>query len=68
VVRRLCDLENLKNEEAMARVGPQRHRKKKINSLLVQLMALFQVPRLLVSNKQLILNDELENGMVCELL
>jgi hypothetical protein len=23
----LCDLENLKNEEAMTRVGPQRHRK-----------------------------------------
>ena len=27
-----CDLENLKNEEAMTRVGSQRHRKKK-NSL-----------------------------------
>jgi hypothetical protein len=25
----LCDLENLKNEEAMTRVGSQRHRKKK---------------------------------------
>ena len=25
----VCDLGNLKNEEAMARVGPQRHRKKK---------------------------------------
>ena len=25
----VCDLENLKNEEAMARVGPQRHRQKK---------------------------------------
>jgi hypothetical protein len=24
----LCDLENLKNEEAMTRVGSQRHRKK----------------------------------------
>ena len=27
-----CDLENLKNEEAMTRVGSQRHRKKKIPS------------------------------------
>jgi len=26
----VCDLENLKNEEAMTRVGSQRHRKKKI--------------------------------------
>jgi hypothetical protein len=25
----VCDLENLKNEEAMTRVGPQHHRKKK---------------------------------------
>ena len=24
----MCDLENLKNEEAMVRVGPQRHREK----------------------------------------
>jgi len=24
----MCDLENLKNEEAMTRVGAQRHRKK----------------------------------------
>jgi len=27
----VCDLENLKNEEAMTRVGSQRHRKKQIN-------------------------------------
>ena len=27
----VCDLENLKNEEAMTRVGSQRHRKKKLN-------------------------------------
>jgi len=26
----VCDLENLKNEEAMTRVGSQRYRKKKI--------------------------------------
>jgi hypothetical protein len=26
----VCDLENLKNEEAMTRVGSQRHREKKI--------------------------------------
>ena len=26
----VCDLENLKNEEAMTRVGLQRHRKKKL--------------------------------------
>ena len=26
----VCDLENLKNEEAMTRVGSQRHSKKKI--------------------------------------
>jgi len=26
----VCDLENLKNEEAMTRVGSQRHRKKKV--------------------------------------
>jgi len=26
----VCDKENLKIEEAMARVGPQRHRKKKL--------------------------------------
>jgi len=25
----VCDLETLKNEEALARVGPQRYRKKK---------------------------------------
>jgi len=25
----VCDLENLKNEEAMTRVGSQRHRKKR---------------------------------------
>jgi hypothetical protein len=25
----MCDLENLKNEEAMTRVGSQRHNKKK---------------------------------------
>ena len=30
----VCDLENLKNEEAMTRVGSQRHRKKK--SIFVQ--------------------------------
>ena len=29
----LCDLENLKNEEAMAHVGPQRHKKKKVMNL-----------------------------------
>jgi len=28
----VCDLENLKNEEAMTRVGSQRHRKKKIST------------------------------------
>ena len=27
----VCDLENLKNEEAMTRVGSQRHSKKKLN-------------------------------------
>jgi hypothetical protein len=27
----VCDLENLKNEEAMTRVGSQRHSKKKNN-------------------------------------
>jgi hypothetical protein len=27
----VCDLENLKNEEAMTRVGSQRHSKKSIN-------------------------------------
>jgi hypothetical protein len=27
----VCDLENLKNEEAMTRVGSQRHSKKKKN-------------------------------------
>jgi len=30
----VCDLENLKNEEAMTRVGSQRHRKKKIHTQL----------------------------------
>jgi len=30
VVRRCVWSKNLKNEEAMARVGPQRHRKKKL--------------------------------------
>ena len=30
----VCDLRNLKNEEAMTRVGSQRHRKKKIRHLL----------------------------------
>jgi hypothetical protein len=29
----VCDLENLKNEEAMARVGSQRHRKKILSYL-----------------------------------
>jgi len=29
----VCDLENLKNEEAMTRVGSQRHRKKKVNAI-----------------------------------
>jgi hypothetical protein len=28
----VCDLENLKNEEAMTRVGSQRHSKKKENN------------------------------------
>ena len=28
----VCDLENLKNEEAMTRVGSQRHQKKKTNT------------------------------------
>ena len=32
----VCDLENLKNEEAMTRVGSQRHRKKKVLSCSVQ--------------------------------
>jgi len=27
----VCDKENLKNEEAMTRVGSQRHRKKNVN-------------------------------------
>jgi len=27
----VCDLENLKNEEAMTRVGSQRHKKKSMN-------------------------------------
>jgi len=30
----MCDLENLKNEEAMTRVGSQRHKKKNNNLLL----------------------------------
>jgi len=29
----VCDLENLKNEEAMTSVGSQRHRKKQLNLL-----------------------------------
>jgi hypothetical protein len=31
----VCDLENLKNEEAMTRVGSQRHRKKKNKRVLL---------------------------------
>jgi len=31
----VCDLENLKNEEAMTRVGSQRHSKKKKNFLII---------------------------------
>jgi hypothetical protein len=34
----VCDLENLKNEEAITRVGSQRHSKKKIELLLVYCM------------------------------
>ena len=34
----VCDLENLKNEEAMTHVGSQRHRKKKLDrNLFVRL-------------------------------
>jgi len=29
----MCDLENLKNEEAITRVGSQRHRKKKVDEV-----------------------------------
>jgi hypothetical protein len=35
VARRVCDLANLVNEEAIARVGLQRHVKKKILLLLL---------------------------------
>ena len=37
----VCDLENLKNEEAMTRVGSQRHRKKIIIIIIVILVATF---------------------------
>ena len=33
----VCDLENLKNEEDMARVGPQCHRKKKLSYMYTDL-------------------------------
>jgi hypothetical protein len=34
----VCDLENLKNEEAMTRVGSQRHRKKKPHQSLAEVV------------------------------
>jgi hypothetical protein len=37
----VCNLENLKNEEAMTRVGTQRHKKKKIFAKLLHVSALF---------------------------
>ena len=36
----VCDLENLKNEEAMTRVGSQRHRKKKSSTCSIESIAL----------------------------
>jgi hypothetical protein len=36
----VCDLENLKNEEAMTRVGSQRHRKKSVKPVCL-LMQIF---------------------------
>ena len=39
------DLENLKNEEAMTRVGSQRHKKKTFNGQLVHVIA-FVIPYL----------------------
>jgi hypothetical protein len=36
VARRVCDLENLVNEEAIAHVGMQRHVKKKRHNLLIR--------------------------------
>jgi len=38
-----CDLENLKNGETMARVGPQRHRKKKLRFFKMGSMYMFFV-------------------------
>ena len=34
----VCDLENLKNEEAMTRVGSQRQRKKKVQIIKLLIM------------------------------
>ena len=39
----VCDLENLKNEEAMTRVGSQRHSKTKIKYLSVKMAHVFKV-------------------------
>jgi hypothetical protein len=38
VARRMCDLENLVNEEAIARVGLQHHVKKKIHREILRLV------------------------------
>ena len=45
----VCDLENLKNEEAMTRVGSQRHSKKKKKKLLLVAVAVRNTYVVLVS-------------------
>jgi len=39
----LCDLEKLKNEEAMTRVGSQRHSKKKKNASVNKIFIIFKI-------------------------
>ena len=42
----MCDLGNVKSEEAVARVGPQRHRKKKIYKNIYGIQYAIQFPNI----------------------
>jgi len=56
----VCDLENLKNEEAMTRVGSQRHSKKKVPYLVLNVTLLKDLIKFLGLTHSILMKPDIE--------
>jgi hypothetical protein len=66
----VCNLENLKNEEAMTRVGSQRQSKKENNNTFIKILYMFRALRcassggLIITMQHLVLSPSVGDGPV----